>query len=101
MSHFAKINPETMVVEIVLVGRDEDDEVELSARTGHLYKRTSYNTKNGVYYNPETGLPDEDQSKAFRGTFAGPGFRYDPVDDIFIPPVRYKAQFDNQFIDEV
>ena len=86
MSHFAKINPETMVVEIVLVGRDDDNEVELSERTGDLYKQTSYNTKGGVYYNPETGLPDEDQSKAFRGTFAGIGFVYDPVADVFVAP---------------
>ena len=86
MSHFAKINPDTMIVEMVLVGRDEDDEVELSARTGHLYKRTSYNTRNGVHYDPDTGQPSADQSLAFRGTFAGAGFRYDADLDVFIAP---------------
>lgn len=86
MSHFAKINPDTMIVEIVLVGRDEDDENELSARTGHMYRQTSYNTRNGVHYDPETGLPSADQSKAFRGNFAGVGFKYDSVEDVFYHP---------------
>lgn len=83
MSHFAKINPKTMIVEAVLVGRDEDDEIELSARTGHMYRRTSYNTRGGVHYDPVTGEPSDDQSKAFRGNFAGIGFIYDPVEDVF------------------
>ena len=86
MSHFAKLNPDTLVVEMVLVGRDEDDENELSARTGHLYKQTSYNTRGGVHYDPETGEPSADQSKAFRGTYAGVGYTYDPVADEFVAP---------------
>lgn len=86
MSHFAKINPETMIVEVVLVGRDEDDEIELSERTGDMYRQTSYNTRGGVHYDPETGEPSEDQTKAFRGNFAGIGWKYDPVQDIFVYP---------------
>ena len=86
MSHFAKLNPDTLVVELVVVGRDEDDENELSARTGHLYKQTSYNTRGGIHYDPETGEPSADQSKAFRGTYAGIGYTYDPDLDEFVPP---------------
>lgn len=83
MSHFAKINPKTMMVEMVLVGRDDDDEDEISLRTGHLYKRTSYNTRDGIHYDPLTGLPSDDQSKAFRGNFAGIGSFYDSELDVF------------------
>lgn len=86
MSHFAKINPDTLIVELVVVGREEDDENELSARTGDLYRRTSYNTRDGVHYDPETGEPSSDQSKAFRGTYAGVGYTYDPVADEFVAP---------------
>ena len=86
MSHFAKLNPDTLVVELVLVGRDEDDENELSARTGDLYKRTSYNTRGGIHYDPETGEPSADQSKAFRGRYAGIGYTYDPDLDEFVAP---------------
>lgn len=88
MSHFAKLNPDTLVVELVLVGRDDDDENELSTRTGHLYKRTSYNTRGGIHYDPETGEPSADQSKAFRGTYAGINYTYDPDLDEFLPPAE-------------
>jgi len=88
MSHFAKLNPDTLVVELVLVGRDDDDENELSTRTGDLYRRTSYNTRGGIHYDPETGEPSADQSKAFRGTYAGIGYTYDPDLDEFLPPAE-------------
>jgi hypothetical protein len=87
VAHFAKLDKNNVVV-FVTVGRDEDEhlEDELSARTGDTYKRTSYNTRGGVHYNPETGEPSEDQSKAFRGNYAGIGFTYDEELDAFIPP---------------
>jgi hypothetical protein len=71
----------------VTVGRQEDDgrEAELSARTGDVYKQTSYNTRGGVHYNPETGEPSADQSKAFRKNYAGLGYTYDAGRDAFIP----------------
>ena len=87
MAHFAKLDENNVVV-FVTVGRDEDEnrEDELSAETGETYKRTSYNTRGGVHYDPETGEPSEDQSKAFRGNYAGIGFTYDEELDAFIPP---------------
>ena len=86
MGHMAKI--ENNVVTFVTVSRDEDDdrEHEISAQTGEMYRRTSYNTRGGVHYNPETGEPSEDQSKALRKNYAGIGFTYDAVRDAFIPP---------------
>ena len=87
MSHFARLDENNVVV-FVTVGRQEDDglEAELSERTGDTYKQTSYNTRGGVYYDPETGEPAADQSKAFRGNYAGVGYFYDEVLDGFIPP---------------
>jgi hypothetical protein len=87
VAHFAKLDENNVVV-FVTVGRDEDEnrEDELSAETGETYKRTSYNTRGGVHYDPETGEPSEDQSKAFRGNYAGIGFTYDEELDAFIPP---------------
>ena len=87
MAHFAKLDENNVVV-FVTVGRQEDDgkEDELNARTGHVYKQTSYNTIAGVHYDPETGEPSADQSKAFRGNYAGIGFTYDEDLDAFIPP---------------
>ena len=78
MSHFAKLDENNIVV-FVTVGRQEDDglEAELSARTGEVYKQTSYNTQGGVH--ALGGTP-------FRGNYAGIGFTYDEALDAFIPP---------------
>ena len=92
MPHFAKIDNLQTVV-FVTVGRPEDErkELELCARTGDTYRQTSYNTRGGVHYDPDTGLPSADQSKAFRKNFAGIGYIYDPVRDAFIPPKPYPS----------
>jgi hypothetical protein len=87
MAHFAKLDENNVVV-FVTVGRQEDDgkEDELIARTGEIYRQTSFNTRGGVHYDPKTGEPSADQSKAFRGNYAGIGFIYDEDLDAFIPP---------------
>jgi hypothetical protein len=92
MSHFAKLDNNNIVT-FVTVGRQEDDgkEQELYERTGDVYKQTSYNTRGGVHYNPETGEPSADQSKAFRKNYAGIGYTYDEERDAFIPPKPYDS----------
>ena len=90
MSHFAKLD-ENNLVTFVTVGRQEDDglEEELNARTGDVYRQTSYNTSGGVHYTD--GVPSEDQSKALRYNYAGIGFTYDEARDAFIPPTPYPS----------
>ena len=97
MSHFAKIDDNNIVI-FVTTGRDEDDgkENELSLRTGDKYKQTSYNTRCGVYYDPNTNNPSIDQSKSFRKNYAGIGYFYDENKDAFIPP----KPFDDWILDE-
>ena len=92
MSHFAKLN-ESNVVIFVAVGRQEDDdkEAELCARTGEVYRQTSYNTSGGILYDNATGEPSADQSKALRKNFAGIGYTYDSTRDAFIPPQPYAS----------
>lgn len=90
MAHFAKLDANNVVV-FVTVGRQEDDgkEDELTARTGDVYKQTSYNTHGGVHYT--NGIVSADQSKAFRKNFAGIGYAYDADRDAFIPPKPYNS----------
>jgi hypothetical protein len=87
MAHFAKLDENNIVI-FVTVGRQEDDgkEAELFARTGDVYRQTSYNTRGGVHYDPATGEPSADQSKAYRKNYAGLGYIYDEQRDAFIPP---------------
>ena len=90
MSHFAKLD-ENNLVTFVTVGRQEDDglEEELNARTGDVYRQTSYNTYGGVHYTD--GEPSEDQTKALRFNYAGIGHTYDADRDAFIPPQPYPS----------
>jgi hypothetical protein len=92
MAHFAKLDQNNVVV-FVTVGRDEDEdkEDELTARTGDVYKRTSYNTHGGVHYDPNTNEPSADQSKAFRKNYAGIGYSYDSQRNAFIPPKPFNS----------
>ena len=90
MSHFAKLDENNVVI-FVTVGRQEDDglEEELIARTGDVYRQTSYNTQGGVHYTD--GEPSEDQTKAFRKNYAGIGYTYDEERDAFIPPKPFES----------
>ena len=92
MAHFARLDSNN-IVDFVVVGRDEDNgkEAELTARTGDVYKQTSYNTRGGVHYDPITNEPSADQSKAFRKNYAGLGYTYDETRDAFIPPKPYAS----------
>ena len=89
MAHFAKLDANNVVI-FVTVGRDEDREEELFARTGDVYKQTSYNTRGGVHYQSD-GTPSADQSKAFRKNYAGLGYTYDAGRNAFIPPKPYAS----------
>jgi hypothetical protein len=95
MSHFAKLDENNVVV-FVTVGRQEDDglEEELIARTGDIYRQTSYNTLGGVHYTTDdegNRVPSEDQTKALRKNYAGIGFAYDEERDAFIPPQPFES----------
>ena len=93
MAHYAYLN-EQNIVTMVIVGRNENDLPEgvtswenyFSTKSDERALRTSYNTRGGVHYDPETGEPSDDQSKAFRGNYAGISFTYDEDLDAFIPP---------------
>jgi hypothetical protein len=97
MAHFAKLDENNIVI-FVTVGRDEDDgkEAELCARTGDVYKQTSYNTRGGVHYDPNTGEPSADQSKALRKNYAGLGYIYDAGRDAFIPSTPFASWILNE-----
>jgi len=90
MSHFAKLDENNLVI-FVTVGRQEDDglEEELNARTGDVYRQTSYNTHGGIHYTD--GEPSADQTKALRYNYAGIGHTYDEARDAFIPPKPFES----------
>lgn len=84
MAHFAKLDENNVVTEVVVVSNDtattEDAGVtflrNLYKEPTANWKQTSYNTKLGKYLDYSTTPPTEhaDQSKAFRLNFAGIGW---------------------------
>lgn len=93
MSHFAKV--ENGIVTQVIVA--EQDFINTGAvGDPSTWKQTSYNTRGGVHYDPNTGEPSADQSKALRKNYAGIGYVYDAGRDAFYAP----SPFPSWVIDE-
>jgi hypothetical protein len=101
MGTFVKLNNENFVIqgvslinEMFTINGIEDEQVGVNFlnkiyQTNDVWKKTSYNTIGGIYYN--NGLPDIDQSKAFRKNHAGIGYYYDEQRDAFIPPKPFES----------
>ena len=87
MAHFAKIDENNIVVEVIVAEQGFID----SGAVGDpaQWVQTSYNTRAGVHYSPETGEPDD--GVALRKNYAGIGFNYDNTRDAFIPPQPYAS----------
>ena len=88
MAHFAKV--QNGIVTQVIVAEPEFFETFVDTSPGE-WIQTSYNTRGGVHYDPETNEPSTDQSKALRKNYAGTGFTYDKTRDAFIPPQPYPS----------
>ena len=98
MAHFAQLDEDNIVINVVTVNNDvliDGDGVEqeslgitflqnlYGAET--IWKQTSFNTLFNQHFADRDVLSD-DQTKAFRGNFAGVGDTYDPVNNIFYGP---------------
>lgn len=85
MSHFAKVV--NRIVEQVIVAEQEflaTFAIEPSAK----WIQTSYNTKGGIHYGQD-GKPDN--GIALRGNYAGIGYIYDDVNDVFYAPQPFPS----------
>ena len=86
MAHFAKVVDGTVTQ--VIVAEPEFFDTFVDSSPGQ-WIQTSYNTRGGVHYSPETGEPDD--GVALRKNYAGIGFTYDAAKDAFIPPQPYAS----------
>jgi hypothetical protein len=94
MSHFAKVM--NGVVQQVIVAEIEFFDTFIDTSPGQ-WVQTSYNTRGGVHYKPNSEIPSEDQSKALRKNYASIGYTYDAVRDAFIPPKPYASWVLDEF----
>lgn len=83
MSYYAKVVKNTVVSVIRADASFFDDFIDDSPGK---WIQTSYNTRGGVHYDPDTGLPSDDQTKALRYNYASIGYMYDTEYDAFYPP---------------
>ena len=86
MAHYAFLNMENIVTEVI-VGKDETDgptnwEIHYGNIREQVCKRTSYNTIGNKHLNG--GTP-------FRKNYAGIGYTYDYARDAFIPPKPFPS----------
>tara|TARA_R100000657_G_C4617997_1_gene69064 strand:- start:158 stop:634 length:477 start_codon:yes stop_codon:yes gene_type:complete len=109
MAHFAKISEENEVLAILYMNNEDivnADGVEVETLgqnhlehhnnwPANLWIQASYNTHNGKYIEPDTGVEAEDQSKAFRGNYPQIGDVWDPENNIFIKPQPYPSWIKN------
>ena len=89
MAHYVVLDENNIVIN-GFVGRNEGED-GVDWEQYYNAKRTSYNTRGGIHYDPETNEPSVDQSKAFRKNYAGLGYTYDESRDAFIPPKPYES----------
>jgi len=88
MGHFAKVS--NGIVTRVIVAEADFFNNFVDDSPGQ-WIQTSYNTRGGVHYKPNTNEPSEDQSKALRKNYAGISYSYDSTRDAFIPPKPFNS----------
>ena len=101
MAHYAELNDNNIVLRVIVV-RTEDtldengNESETVANafihnngiTGRFIK-TSYNSRGNIHYIASTNEPSG--QIAFRGNYAGIGFIYDSMNDVFYGPQPFPS----------
>lgn len=86
MAHFANIDENNIVTQVLVVGDDQEhrghDFLANDLGLGGTWIKTSYNTHGGVHSNGGTPL---------RKNYAGIGYTYDAGRDAFIPPKPFNS----------
>ena len=86
MSHFAKVE-DGIVTNVLVVEQEFIDTGALG--DANQWVQTSYNTRGGKHYDPETH--EEDSGTPLRKNYAGIGDIYDSVKDAFYSPQPYPS----------
>jgi len=86
MSHYAKVVDGKVTQVIVAEADFFKTFVDSSPGT---WLQTSYNTRGGVHYLPNSNTPSG--QAAMRGNYAGIGYTYDSTHDVFYAPQPYPS----------
>ena len=86
MGHFAKV-VDGKVTQVIVAEADFFNTFVDSSPGEWI--QTSYNTRGGVHYAPNSNTPDG--GVALRGNYAGIGYIYDKTHDVFYAPSPYAS----------
>ena len=84
MAHYAKVE-NSIVTEVIVAEQDFID----SLPDKEKWVQTSYNTRGGKHYAPNSNI--EDDGTPIRYNYAGPGYTYDYGNDAFYAPQPYPS----------
>jgi len=86
MGHYAKV-VDSKVTQVIVA--EEDFFQTFVDSSPGAWIKTSYNTRGNVHYIPNTNEPSG--QPAVRGNYAGIGYTYDSVNDVFYAPKPYPS----------
>jgi hypothetical protein len=111
MAHFAELDSNNIVLRVLCLDNSvmENEKGQRVEQLGidflqnlyglnTIWVQTSYNTRAGIHYDPNTDIPSEDQSLALRKNYAGIGWSYDPTRNAFINPKPVVPPEDEQYV---
>ena len=80
MAHFAQLNAENIVTEVIVVNNEvvQDLPFPESEPIGVAFCQSLYGA--------DTIWKQTSYNGNFRGVYAGIGYSYDPIADVFVPP---------------
>jgi hypothetical protein len=85
MSHYAKVL-DGKVIQIIVANSDFFN--TFTDTSAGAWLQTSYNTRGGVHYGQDG---QADGKEPLRGNYAGIGFTYDQVNDVFYAPQPFPS----------
>ena len=88
MGHYAKVVDG--IVQTIIVA-DQDYMDNLLDDSAGAWIKTSYNTRGGVHYKPNSNEKSDTQEKSLRKNFGVPGSIYDSAKDAFYEPQPYPS----------
>lgn len=86
MGHYAKVE-DGIVIDVIVADIDYINTLDDASS----WIKTSYNTRFGVHYQPDSNTPSADQSKALRKNYAQIGHLYSAEHDMFHAPQPFDS----------
>jgi len=90
--HFAEIDKNNIVKRVIVAEQDFIDSGAVGDSSNWI--QTSYNTRGGIHYTPDSDEPDG--GVALRKNYAGIGYIYDSDKDAFYQPQPYPSWLLNE-----